>query len=206
MPFKVFHFISNSKAAHNDFPFFSRFILCLAHCSFIYCICQNEPSSLFVYLFLITSRFVIGELELPSRLFETCCEPTGKKRVGNYFNLCWIEVIKSALEDEVMPDGFNFKKVWVPLPMSWGLYSPNLGLVITLNCSIITHIHITVEVNVVLTNEGMVWFEHPSFMSATDPRSNNQFIRIFSHELTSFLLPSSESVTSFTLLLMRVFT
>ncbi|KAL0683522.1 hypothetical protein Bca4012_050370 [Brassica carinata] len=69
MPFKVFHFISNSKAAHNDFPFFSR--------------------------------FVIGELELPSRLFETDCEPTGKKRVNNYFNLRWIEVIKSALEDEV---------------------------------------------------------------------------------------------------------
>ena len=101
MPFKVFHFISNSKVTHNDFPFFSRFILCLAHCSFIYCICHDEPSSLFVYLFLITSRFVMDELELPSGLFETGCESTGKKRVNNYFNLRWIEVIKSALEDKV---------------------------------------------------------------------------------------------------------
>ncbi|KAL0775524.1 hypothetical protein Bca101_040676 [Brassica carinata] len=69
MPFKVFHFISNSKVAHNDFLFFSR--------------------------------FVMDELELPSGLFETGCEPTGKKRVNNYFNLRWIEVIKSALEDDV---------------------------------------------------------------------------------------------------------
>ena len=40
------------------------------------------------------------ELELPSRLFETGYELTGKKRVNNYFSLRWIEVIKSALEDE----------------------------------------------------------------------------------------------------------
>ncbi|KAL0814356.1 hypothetical protein Bca101_070799 [Brassica carinata] len=45
-------------------------------------------------------EFGMDELELPSRLFETGCEPTGKKRVNNYFNLRWIEVIKSALEDE----------------------------------------------------------------------------------------------------------
>ena len=124
MSFKVFHFISNSKATHNDFPFFSRFILCLAHCSFIYCICHDEPSSLFVYLFLITSRFVMDELELPSRLFEIGCEPTGKK----------------IHMSPRMSGGFNFKKVWVPLPMSWGLYSPNFGLVITLNCFIITSV------------------------------------------------------------------
>ncbi|WZZ68630.1 hypothetical protein YC2023_080000 [Brassica napus] len=43
----------------------------------------------------------MDELELPSGLFETGCEPTGKKRVNNYFNLRWIEVIKSALEDKV---------------------------------------------------------------------------------------------------------
>ncbi|CAG7871540.1 unnamed protein product [Brassica rapa] len=42
----------------------------------------------------------MDELELPSRLFETGYEPTGKKRVNNYFNLRWIEVINSALEDE----------------------------------------------------------------------------------------------------------
>ncbi|CAN7133042.1 unnamed protein product [Brassica rapa subsp. narinosa] len=42
----------------------------------------------------------MDELELPSRLFETGCEPSGKIRVNNYFNLRWIEVIKSALDDE----------------------------------------------------------------------------------------------------------
>ncbi|CAN7060174.1 unnamed protein product, partial [Brassica rapa subsp. trilocularis] len=42
----------------------------------------------------------MDELKLPSRLFETECEPSGKKRVNNYFNLRWIEVIKSALEDK----------------------------------------------------------------------------------------------------------
>jgi len=30
-------------------------------------------------------RFGIDELDLPSRLFETDFEPTGKKRVNNYF-------------------------------------------------------------------------------------------------------------------------
>ncbi|CAN6825808.1 unnamed protein product [Brassica oleracea] len=42
----------------------------------------------------------MNELDLPSRLFETCFEPAGKKMVNNYFNLSWIEVIKSALENE----------------------------------------------------------------------------------------------------------
>ncbi|KAF8100501.1 hypothetical protein N665_0223s0027 [Sinapis alba] len=37
---------------------------------------------------------------LPCRLFETGFEPTGKKRVNNYFNLRWIEVLKTALEDD----------------------------------------------------------------------------------------------------------
>ncbi|KAF2534084.1 hypothetical protein F2Q70_00031364 [Brassica cretica] len=45
-------------------------------------------------------EFGMEELELPSGLFKTDCEPTGKKKVNNYFNLRWIEVIKSALEDE----------------------------------------------------------------------------------------------------------
>ncbi|KAG2280704.1 hypothetical protein Bca52824_051924 [Brassica carinata] len=44
--------------------------------------------------------FGMDELGLPSRLFETEFEPTGKRRVKNYFNFCWIEVIKSALKDE----------------------------------------------------------------------------------------------------------
>ena len=35
----------------------------------------------------------------------------------------------------IMPCGFNYKKVLVPFTMSWGLYSPNLGLVITLKRS-----------------------------------------------------------------------
>ena len=53
------------------------------------------------------------ELELPSRLFETGYELTGKKRVNNYFNLRWIEVIKSALEDEdlTMLSASQFGKV-----------------------------------------------------------------------------------------------
>ena len=71
-------------------------------------------SSLFIYILHMTLwtiftlwlsyfpffRFVMDELELPSRLFETGCKPSGKKRVNNYFNLRWIEVIKSALDDE----------------------------------------------------------------------------------------------------------
>ncbi|RID78397.1 hypothetical protein BRARA_A01233 [Brassica rapa] len=39
------------------------------------------------------------ELGLPERLFETGYEPTGRKRINNYFNLRWIEVVKTALSD-----------------------------------------------------------------------------------------------------------
>ncbi|CAF1926372.1 unnamed protein product [Brassica napus] len=47
------------------------------------------------------SHFVVmDELGLPSRMFETGFEPIGKKRVNNYFNLRWIELIKSALDDD----------------------------------------------------------------------------------------------------------
>ncbi|KAG2332157.1 hypothetical protein Bca52824_003337 [Brassica carinata] len=55
----------------------------------------------------------MDELELPSRLFETGYESTGKKRVNNYFNLRWIEVIKSALEDSdlAMLSASQFGKV-----------------------------------------------------------------------------------------------
>ncbi|KAL0704402.1 hypothetical protein Bca4012_070827 [Brassica carinata] len=42
----------------------------------------------------------MDELGLPSRMFETGFEPIGKKRVNNYFNLRWIELIKSALDDD----------------------------------------------------------------------------------------------------------
>ncbi|WZZ00630.1 hypothetical protein YC2023_072958 [Brassica napus] len=58
-------------------------------------ICDNTVS-----YFPLCFLFAMDELELPSRLFETGYEPTGKKRVNNYFNLRWIEVINSALEDE----------------------------------------------------------------------------------------------------------
>ncbi|KAF8085179.1 hypothetical protein N665_0677s0009 [Sinapis alba] len=40
------------------------------------------------------------ELGLPSRLFETGFEPTGRKRVNIYFNLRWIELIKNVLDDD----------------------------------------------------------------------------------------------------------
>ncbi|CAF2205689.1 unnamed protein product [Brassica napus] len=53
-----------------------------------------------IYPLALLPNGCIHTLELPSRLFETGYEPTGKKRVNNYFNLRWIEVIKSALEDE----------------------------------------------------------------------------------------------------------
>ncbi|KAF8100390.1 hypothetical protein N665_0225s0008 [Sinapis alba] len=42
----------------------------------------------------------MDDLDLPCRLFLTGFEPTRKKRVNNYFNLRWIEVIKGALEDD----------------------------------------------------------------------------------------------------------
>lgn len=39
------------------------------------------------------------ELGLPEQLFQTGFEPSGRKRINNYFNLRWIEVIKEALSD-----------------------------------------------------------------------------------------------------------
>ncbi|KAF8115491.1 hypothetical protein N665_0026s0036, partial [Sinapis alba] len=42
----------------------------------------------------------MDELGLPPRLFETGFEPSGRKRVNSYFNLCWLDLIKQALEDE----------------------------------------------------------------------------------------------------------
>ncbi|KAG2311453.1 hypothetical protein Bca52824_023010 [Brassica carinata] len=42
----------------------------------------------------------MDELGLPLRMFEAGSEPTGRKRVNNYFNLRWIDIIKSALEEE----------------------------------------------------------------------------------------------------------
>ncbi|KAF8113490.1 hypothetical protein N665_0049s0006 [Sinapis alba] len=40
------------------------------------------------------------ELGLPSRLFKTGFEPTGRKRVNIYFNLRWIELIKKVLDND----------------------------------------------------------------------------------------------------------
>lgn len=39
------------------------------------------------------------ELGLPKQLYQTGYEPTRCKRINNYFNLRWIEVIKEALTD-----------------------------------------------------------------------------------------------------------
>lgn len=43
----------------------------------------------------------MDDLGHPSRLFDTECEPIGRKGVINYFNVCWIELIKTASEDEL---------------------------------------------------------------------------------------------------------
>ncbi|CAN7041938.1 unnamed protein product [Brassica oleracea var. botrytis] len=49
-------------------------------------------------LFVIVSKLVwMEEIGLPERLFETGFEPTGRKRINNYFNLRWIQVIKDSL-------------------------------------------------------------------------------------------------------------
>ncbi|XP_013654549.1 uncharacterized protein LOC106359382 [Brassica napus] len=42
----------------------------------------------------------MDKLGLPLRMFEAGSEPSGRKRVNNYFNLRWIDIIKSALEEE----------------------------------------------------------------------------------------------------------
>ncbi|KAG2296841.1 hypothetical protein Bca52824_043510 [Brassica carinata] len=53
------------------------------------------------------------ELGLPSRMFEMGFEPTGKKRINNYFNLRWIELIKMALDDDhlAMLNASQFRRV-----------------------------------------------------------------------------------------------
>uniref|UniRef100_A0A0D3E7T6 Ubiquitin-like protease family profile domain-containing protein n=1 Tax=Brassica oleracea var. oleracea TaxID=109376 RepID=A0A0D3E7T6_BRAOL len=42
----------------------------------------------------------MDELGLPSRMFASGAEPSGRKRVNNYFNLRWIDIMRQALEDE----------------------------------------------------------------------------------------------------------
>nr|VDD50138.1 unnamed protein product [Brassica oleracea] len=42
----------------------------------------------------------MDELGLPLRMFEAGSEPSGRKWVNNYFSLRWIDIIKSALEEE----------------------------------------------------------------------------------------------------------
>ncbi|CAN7017219.1 unnamed protein product [Brassica rapa subsp. trilocularis] len=42
----------------------------------------------------------MDELGLPSRMFASSCEPSGRKRVNNYFHLRWIDIVRQALEDE----------------------------------------------------------------------------------------------------------
>ncbi|CAN7031113.1 unnamed protein product [Brassica rapa subsp. trilocularis] len=42
----------------------------------------------------------MDELGLPLRMFEAGSEPSGRKRVNNYFNLRWIDLIKNALEED----------------------------------------------------------------------------------------------------------
>ncbi|RID79522.1 hypothetical protein BRARA_A02255 [Brassica rapa] len=39
------------------------------------------------------------EVGLPERLFQTGYEPTCWKRINNYFNLRWVEIVKAALSD-----------------------------------------------------------------------------------------------------------
>ena len=48
---------------------------------------------------LCLCRERMEELGLSERLFLTGYEPTGRKRINNYFNLRWIEVVKAALSD-----------------------------------------------------------------------------------------------------------
>ncbi|KAG2312811.1 hypothetical protein Bca52824_024368 [Brassica carinata] len=42
----------------------------------------------------------MDDLGVPLRMFESGSEPTDRKRVNNYFNLRWIDIIKGALEEE----------------------------------------------------------------------------------------------------------
>ncbi|CAA7038851.1 unnamed protein product [Microthlaspi erraticum] len=55
----------------------------------------------------------MDEEGLPRRMFETGCEPTGRKRVNNYFTLRWVETIKPALDAEYreMLDNSQFRRL-----------------------------------------------------------------------------------------------
>ncbi|KAL0728747.1 hypothetical protein Bca4012_024840 [Brassica carinata] len=44
--------------------------------------------------------YIMEDLGLPSRLFESGYEPYGRKRVNSYFHLRWIDILKPALEDD----------------------------------------------------------------------------------------------------------
>ena len=58
----------------------------------------------------------MDELGLPLRMFEAGSEPSGRKRVNNYFNLRWIDIIKSALEEEDL-EMLNQSQFWRVLQM-----------------------------------------------------------------------------------------
>ncbi|CAN6852218.1 unnamed protein product [Brassica oleracea] len=55
----------------------------------------------------------MDELGLPLRMFGAGSEPSGRKRVNNYFNIWWIDIIKSALEEEdlEMLNELQFRRV-----------------------------------------------------------------------------------------------
>ncbi|CAA7017432.1 unnamed protein product [Microthlaspi erraticum] len=40
------------------------------------------------------------EMGLSEKLFQTGFEPTGRKRINNYFTLRWVEIIKTTLDKE----------------------------------------------------------------------------------------------------------
>lgn len=50
------------------------------------------------FKFSFNSR--MEEQGLPERMFETGYEPRGRKRIHSYFNLRWLESIKSALDKD----------------------------------------------------------------------------------------------------------
>ena len=56
-------------------------------------------SVLRIIVFML-GRGKMDDLGVPLRMFESGSEPTGRKRVNNYFNLWWIDIIKGALEEE----------------------------------------------------------------------------------------------------------
>lgn len=89
---------------------FASILFDISHVPFyIYCIRSHVIWYAFAVMFYSTSNLfphgisiqdVMEELGLPSRMFEMGFEPTGKKRINNYFNLRWIELINMALDDD----------------------------------------------------------------------------------------------------------